>query len=110
MQVLLSQDPAGHSNASHVAMTSAPPTASANIAGPSSGSDDLGAPNDDLMNDRDVEMEDEIAHDLAQADALSDYDIDVTKEGEAIEEYLVLLAATGNTTIEHKPQQQKKWV
>ncbi|TYI68813.1 hypothetical protein E1A91_D08G112500v1 [Gossypium mustelinum] len=44
--------------------------------------------------ERDVEMEDELARDIGKADALSDYDIEVTKEGEAIQEYLALLAST----------------
>ncbi|XWS70767.1 hypothetical protein CRYUN_Cryun03dG0077100 [Craigia yunnanensis] len=43
---------------------------------------------------RDVVMEDELARDIDSADALSDYDIEVTKEGEAINEYLTLLAST----------------
>ncbi|KAK9100531.1 hypothetical protein Scep_023961 [Stephania cephalantha] len=40
--------------------------------------------------DRDVEMEDEIAQELT-GDPFADYDIEVTKEGEAIIEYLALL-------------------
>uniref|UniRef100_A0A2P2ILV0 Uncharacterized protein MANES_14G119700 n=1 Tax=Rhizophora mucronata TaxID=61149 RepID=A0A2P2ILV0_RHIMU len=40
---------------------------------------------------RDVEMEDEITKEIASGDALSDYDIEVMKEGEAINEYLALL-------------------
>ncbi|XVE98437.1 hypothetical protein REPUB_Repub03eG0106400 [Reevesia pubescens] len=44
--------------------------------------------------ERDAEMEDELARDIESADALSDYDIEVTKEGEAINEYLTLLAST----------------
>ncbi|XVF47991.1 hypothetical protein PTKIN_Ptkin03bG0154700 [Pterospermum kingtungense] len=44
--------------------------------------------------ERDVEMEDELAKDIESADALSDYDIEVTKEGEAINEYLTLLASS----------------
>ncbi|OMO61693.1 hypothetical protein COLO4_33364 [Corchorus olitorius] len=46
--------------------------------------------------DRDVEMEDELAREIEDGDALSDYDIEVTKEGEAIKEYLTLLASTNN--------------
>ncbi|EOY31246.1 Ubiquitin-associated (UBA)/TS-N domain-containing protein [Theobroma cacao] len=46
--------------------------------------------------ERDVEMEDEIAKEIEIADALSDYDIEITKEGEAINEYLALLASTDN--------------
>lgn len=41
--------------------------------------------------ERDVEMEDELAEELGRGDAFSDYDIDVTKEGEALHEYLSLL-------------------
>lgn len=41
--------------------------------------------------ERDVEMEDELAQELGRGDAFSDYDIDVTKEGEALNEYLALL-------------------
>ncbi|XP_022749590.1 NEDD8 ultimate buster 1-like isoform X2 [Durio zibethinus] len=44
--------------------------------------------------ERDAEMEDELARDIENADALSDYDIEVTKEGEAIIKYLTLLAST----------------
>ncbi|XXG59113.1 hypothetical protein AAC387_Pa04g1251 [Persea americana] len=42
---------------------------------------------------RDEEMEDEIAQELT-GDPLADYDIEVTKEGEAIAEYLALLTST----------------
>lgn len=41
---------------------------------------------------RDVEMEDEITAELQSRGAFSDYEIDVTKEGEAINEYLTLLS------------------
>ncbi|XP_027066932.1 uncharacterized protein [Coffea arabica] len=57
-----------------------------------SGEADNGGPSgrkEDL--ERDVEMEDELTTGLHGADAFSDYDIDVTKEGEAINEYLTLL-------------------
>ncbi|KAE8718954.1 protein OS-9-like [Hibiscus syriacus] len=43
--------------------------------------------------ERDVEMEDELARDIEGANALSDYDIEITKEGEAIQEYLTRLAS-----------------
>eukprot|EP00262_Sarcandra_glabra_P006040 TRINITY_DN1806_c0_g1_i1.p1 TRINITY_DN1806_c0_g1~~TRINITY_DN1806_c0_g1_i1.p1 ORF type:complete len:586 (-),score=141.30 TRINITY_DN1806_c0_g1_i1:263-1936(-) len=49
----------------------------------------------DYKEDRDEEMEEEIARQL-KGDPLSDYDIEVTKEGEAIAEYMALLAATAN--------------
>jgi len=41
--------------------------------------------------ERDVEMEGELTEELGRGDAFSDYDIDVTKEGEALSEYLALL-------------------
>lgn len=41
--------------------------------------------------ERDAEMEYELAQELQNADAFSDYDIDVTKEAEAINEYMALL-------------------
>ncbi|PQM42024.1 NEDD8 ultimate buster 1 [Prunus yedoensis var. nudiflora] len=47
------------------------------------------------VGERDAEMEDELAGELAQGDALSDYDLEVTKEGEAINEYLALLDSAG---------------
>lgn len=45
--------------------------------------------------ERDEEMESELAEELAQGDAFSDYDLEVTKEGEAINEYLALLNSAG---------------
>ena len=45
--------------------------------------------------ERDIEVEDELADGLAKVDAMSDYDIEVTKEGEAINEYLALLDSAG---------------
>lgn len=47
------------------------------------------------VGERDAEMEDELAGELAEGDALSDYDLEVTKEGEAINEYLALLDSAG---------------
>ncbi|KAJ6992517.1 NEDD8 ultimate buster 1-like isoform X1 [Populus alba x Populus x berolinensis] len=44
---------------------------------------------------RDLEMEDEIADELTRGDALSDYNIDVTREGDSINEYLALLDSGG---------------
>uniref|UniRef100_A0A6M2F3Y9 UBA domain-containing protein n=1 Tax=Populus davidiana TaxID=266767 RepID=A0A6M2F3Y9_9ROSI len=44
---------------------------------------------------RDLEMEDEIADELTRGDALSDYNIDVTQEGDSINEYLALLDSGG---------------
>lgn len=42
---------------------------------------------------RDIEMEDELTEDLQDQDAFSDYDFELTKEGEAIDKYLALLDA-----------------
>ncbi|KAJ6857460.1 hypothetical protein NC651_038996 [Populus alba x Populus x berolinensis] len=53
---------------------------------------------------RDVEMEGEIADELARGDALSDYDIEVAKEGEAINEYLALLASADGTSSSQSSQ------
>ncbi|XP_021757845.1 NEDD8 ultimate buster 1-like [Chenopodium quinoa] len=41
--------------------------------------------------ERDLEMEDELVEELHRGDAFSDYDIDVTKEAEALNEYLALV-------------------
>ncbi|XP_010533103.1 PREDICTED: NEDD8 ultimate buster 1 [Tarenaya hassleriana] len=46
--------------------------------------------------ERDAEMEDELTEDVAQIDALSAYDIDLTREGDAINEYLSMLASTNS--------------
>lgn len=46
---------------------------------------------------RDSEMESELARELDGASAVSDYDMDVTKEGEAITEYLALLDSLMNS-------------
>ncbi|GKD61060.1 hypothetical protein Tco_1298569, partial [Tanacetum coccineum] len=42
--------------------------------------------------DRDVEMEDELTEDLQSEDAFSDYDVELTRESEAIDEYLALVS------------------
>lgn len=58
--------------------------------------EDVGGPSTAAgVEDRDAEMEDELADELANADAISDYDIEITKEGEAISEYLALLDSAG---------------
>ncbi|GMI89191.1 homolog of human NUB1 [Hibiscus trionum] len=74
------------------------PASEPNNVNPDSGSTDDPAegPSTAADEERDVEMEDELARDIGSADALSDYDIEVTKEGEAIQEYLTLLASTGS--------------
>ncbi|XP_012081134.1 NEDD8 ultimate buster 1 isoform X1 [Jatropha curcas] len=58
---------------------------------------DVAGPSASEIEQRDVEMEDEIADEIARADALSDYDIEVAKEGEAINEYLALLDSMGSS-------------
>ncbi|MED6157234.1 hypothetical protein PIB30_021432 [Stylosanthes scabra] len=47
--------------------------------------------------ERDVEMEDELSAEIDKADALTDYDIEVNIEGEAITEYLALIEAAGGS-------------
>ncbi|GAA0186307.1 hypothetical protein LIER_33595 [Lithospermum erythrorhizon] len=47
---------------------------------------------------RDVEMEDELTRELQKEDAFSDYDIEITKEGEAINEYLAMLTSGETST------------
>ncbi|GKA25647.1 NEDD8 ultimate buster 1 [Tanacetum coccineum] len=42
--------------------------------------------------DRDVEMEEELTEDLQSEDAFSDYDVELTRESEAIDEYLALVS------------------
>ncbi|GAB4828208.1 hypothetical protein Ancab_035123 [Ancistrocladus abbreviatus] len=61
--------------------------------GPSSSIEE-GASSSDKVENRDIEMEKELANDLDGGDAFSDYDIDVTREVEAINEYLALLDST----------------
>ncbi|PKA51493.1 hypothetical protein AXF42_Ash002858 [Apostasia shenzhenica] len=66
-----------------------------------------GVPASDLMDgssssafggdDRDEEMEDELAKEL-RGDAFADYDLEVSKEGEAIAEYLALLESATCST------------
>lgn len=61
-------------------------------------SDDLYMMNEveDSKTQRDIEMEDELSADIAKADALADYDIEVNVEGEAITEYLALVESAGS--------------
>ncbi|CAL0304898.1 unnamed protein product [Lupinus luteus] len=62
--------------------------------------DDVGADVPDPMNEveeRDVEMEKELSEDIANADALDDYDIEITLEGEAITEYLTLVGSASSS-------------
>lgn len=66
------------------------------VEGSSSVNGDIEGPSHKI-DDRDVEMEVELTEDLHNADAFSDYDIEVAKEGEAISEYLALLASSENS-------------
>ncbi|XP_041007987.1 NEDD8 ultimate buster 1 isoform X2 [Juglans microcarpa x Juglans regia] len=64
----------------------------------SGSSNDVGGPSTaSEAEERDAEMEDALAGELAKGDALTDYDIEVTNEGEAINEYLALLESAGNS-------------
>ncbi|KAL6555125.1 hypothetical protein OROGR_006383 [Orobanche gracilis] len=49
-----------------------------------------------VCRERDVEMEDLLTEELYNADAYSDYDIQVTKEGDALAQYLALLNSGEN--------------
>ncbi|RDY03563.1 NEDD8 ultimate buster 1, partial [Mucuna pruriens] len=64
-------------------------------------------PSDYSSKTRDVEMEGELSADIAGADALTDYDIEVNIEGEAITEYLALVESAG-TCGEMVPSQSEK--
>ncbi|XP_073151110.1 uncharacterized protein [Henckelia pumila] len=55
-----------------------------------------GTSNDNDFKVRDMEMEGELTEELHNTDAYSDYDIEVTIEGEAINEYLALLDSAEN--------------
>ncbi|XP_050214641.1 uncharacterized protein LOC126665776 [Mercurialis annua] len=58
---------------------------------------DSEGPSGSQAEERDVEMEGSIADEIARGDVLSDYDIEVTKEGEAINEYMALLNSVGSS-------------
>lgn len=64
------------------------------------GGDDEGPSNSKQVK-RDEEMEDALTIGLQNADAFTDYDIDVAKEGEAITEYLALVNSIANATQEN---------
>ncbi|KAM3221055.1 NEDD8 ultimate buster 1 [Capsicum annuum] len=68
-----------------------------NTGASSAGSD--GGPSNSKVETRDIEMEDEITGELLKGDAYSDYDIEVTEEGEAINEYLALVTSGGKIEI-----------
>nr|XP_004242723.1 NEDD8 ultimate buster 1 [Solanum lycopersicum] len=68
-------------------------------SGTNAGSSSNGGPSQNKVETRDVEMEDEITGELLKGDAYSDYDIEVTEEGEAINEYLALVTLGVNVEI-----------
>ncbi|KAK6783766.1 hypothetical protein RDI58_017220 [Solanum bulbocastanum] len=68
-------------------------------SGTNAGSSSDGGPSHNKVETRDVEMEDEITGELLKGDAYSDYDIEVTEEGEAINEYLALITVGVNVEI-----------
>ncbi|KAI3884005.1 hypothetical protein MKX03_005280 [Papaver bracteatum] len=87
---------------------SAPPTQLHNNEGSSSNLDHVDATggssssgvnvNENTEEIRDVEMEHVLAHELT-GDPYEDYDIEVTKEGEAVTEYLALLASSSTPGV-----------
>ncbi|CAI9782412.1 unnamed protein product [Fraxinus pennsylvanica] len=90
----------GQPNANAAVAGANPSVPSLNISGLDAGlglemslEEDGGGPSTrEEVKDRDAEMEDELTGELLKGDAYSDYDIDVTLEGEAINEYLAKLA------------------
>lgn len=103
MQQLLSESSSSNTANNNIQSEAIPTDAANGIANFSvSGQTNLGE-NKDVggpstageVEDRDTEMEDELAEELANVDAMSDYDIEITKEGEAIYEYLALLDSAG---------------
>ncbi|KAL3331853.1 hypothetical protein AABB24_032462 [Solanum stoloniferum] len=68
-------------------------------SGTNAGTSSDGGPSHNKVETRDVEMEDEITGELLKGDAYSDYDIEVTEEGEAINEYLALVTVGVNVEI-----------
>ncbi|KAJ4952984.1 hypothetical protein NE237_029816 [Protea cynaroides] len=67
-----------------------------NVGSSSLNDDDaIGDPSSIDETERDMEMEDTLVEELT-GDALADYDIEVTYEGEVISEYLALLTSVGN--------------
>ncbi|OIT36111.1 PREDICTED: NEDD8 ultimate buster 1 [Nicotiana attenuata] len=74
---------------------------SENGSGANTGSSSARGPSHNKVEERDVEMEDSITGELLRGDAYSDYDIEVTEEGEAINEYLALVTIGDN--VENRP-------
>ncbi|KAK3213063.1 hypothetical protein Dsin_017769 [Dipteronia sinensis] len=96
MHRLLSQTAPNTSSAANNPESSSITTT--NNVGPSSSNDNenvQGESTTDEIEERDVEMEDELACELT-GDVFADYDIEVAKEGEAINEYLALIDSAIN--------------
>ncbi|KAK4854139.1 hypothetical protein QYF36_019487 [Acer negundo] len=96
MQRLLSQTAPNTSSAANNPESSSITTT--NNVGPSSSNDNenvIGESTTGEIEERDVEMEDELACELT-GDVFADYDIEVSKEGEAINEYLALIDSAVN--------------
>ncbi|KAM7265759.1 hypothetical protein ACFE04_003442 [Oxalis oulophora] len=81
------------------ASSNVPEDNNANLADDPAPDDELAddSSDEDKTEDRDVEMENELYKKIDDADAMSDYDIDVTREGEAIKEYLALLESSNSS-------------
>ncbi|KAK0572139.1 hypothetical protein LWI29_026718 [Acer saccharum] len=95
MHRLLSQTAPNTSSAANNPESSSITT---NNVGPSSSNDNenvVGESTTGEIEERDVEMEDELACELT-GDVFADYDIEVSKEGEAINEYLALIDSAVN--------------
>lgn len=97
MQQLLTETASSHtdSTANNNIQSEAIPAVAANDVANSSANDVGGPSTAGEVEDRDAEMEDELAGEVANADAMSDYDIEITQEGEAVNEYLALLNSAG---------------
>lgn len=71
-----------------------PPLPNNNDGDNAGGATDASGPShSEVEENRDVEMENELTDELLRGDAYSDYDLDTTKEGEAITQYLTLLTS-----------------
>lgn len=91
MQQLTSETESSHTDAAGNNIQSEAVRA---VAAANASANDVGGPS--TANEvRDVEMEDELTGELQNADAMSDYDIEITLEGEAVNEYLALLDSAG---------------
>ncbi|GAB2210643.1 hypothetical protein Drorol1_Dr00015918 [Drosera rotundifolia] len=83
--------PASVSHGDVPASGSSPESISHGDEPPPHNSEASGSSTSHSWNNRDLEMEKQLAHDIDRVDAVSDYDLDVTREAEAVAEYLALL-------------------